>query len=409
MLLIHKVLEPNLCYTVLKLLSIIQINTKIRITSLHGLCHSLVHVYFTTLINTTADTKMRNNILHLTETVMSSVCDLRFGLQIMLRFILEASINSSFATNLGSKPFLNSGDQNSHAVSVKRRDTAKLFRENLKFGSMPVQPLGASTVFHAGIIGKGKTVGDDLNAGEVCEETAVQLREHVTGVMFRLCKHCGNEEEGYKKLALQLVEVVSPDIMYNGIPWPEEEFMKVTMERDLQITRMLENHPILWTLMEMLARHKPALSYCSVLVRGVMCVCISHWQSTATSHLTNFPHQVELTRRVVTLMGIAQFIPGHLAILANILDMLEPGQLNCILVDIWNFMKVNVPGPSSYAVGQNRNFGPYSDFKPYCDRLRMVMLANLEKVSDLFKLYFVDSVVREYNSTNQQSHQNGAT
>jgi len=32
-------------------------------------------------------------------------------------------------------------------------------------------------------------------------------------------------------LALLMIELVSPDVMYNGIPWPEEEFMKVTIER----------------------------------------------------------------------------------------------------------------------------------------------------------------------------------
>jgi hypothetical protein len=36
--------------------------------------------------------------------------------------------------------------------------------------------------------------------------------------------------EGCKQLALLLVEVISPDIMYNGLPWPEDEFMKVRDE-----------------------------------------------------------------------------------------------------------------------------------------------------------------------------------
>ena len=34
-----------------------------------------------------------------------------------------------------------------------------------------------------------------------------------------------------KRLALILVEVVSPDIMYIALPWPEEEFLKMTVER----------------------------------------------------------------------------------------------------------------------------------------------------------------------------------
>ncbi len=35
--------------------------------------------------------------------------------------------------------------------------------------------------------------------------------------------------EGCKQLALLLVEIISPDIMYNGLPWPEDEFMKVRL------------------------------------------------------------------------------------------------------------------------------------------------------------------------------------
>ena len=41
-------------------------------------------------------------------------------------------------------------------------------------------------------------------------------------------------------LALLMIELVSPDVMYNGIPWPEEEFMKVTIERCVSYGRYRE-------------------------------------------------------------------------------------------------------------------------------------------------------------------------
>lgn len=34
--------------------------------------------------------------------------------------------------------------------------------------------------------------------------------------------------EAMRKIALLLVEIVSPDVMFNGLPWPEEEFSKVS-------------------------------------------------------------------------------------------------------------------------------------------------------------------------------------
>ena len=129
--------------------------------------------------------------------LFSEFCDQRFGSQILLRFILEASINSDFSVHLGSKK-----DANQPPNSIgggggdKKTDTAKLFRENLKFGSMPVQPLGSTTVFHSGIIGGGKVPparDGDTPAVIGCEETAMELRDHISGLLLRLCRACGNE------------------------------------------------------------------------------------------------------------------------------------------------------------------------------------------------------------------------
>ena len=38
--------------------------------------------------------------------------------------------------------------------------------------------------------------------------------------------------EMYEVVAILMVELVTPDVIYNAIvPWPEEEFMKITVER----------------------------------------------------------------------------------------------------------------------------------------------------------------------------------
>ena len=65
---------------------------------------------------------------------------------------------------------------------------------------------------------------------------------------------------------------VSPDVMYNGLPWPDEEFTRVTVERDLKINITLTNHPILWKILWGLAEARPALCYCSVLLRASLAV-----------------------------------------------------------------------------------------------------------------------------------------
>ena len=110
-----------------------------------------------------------------------------------------------------------------------------------------------------------------------------------------------------------MVENISPDIMYNGLPWPEEEFMKVTIERDLSITHLLIRHPITWTLLSMLAQARPALCYCLVLVSAVA-VSISHWAGLVTSRLSDHLAQVDSTRKVLELMAVEQLLTPQFAL-----------------------------------------------------------------------------------------------
>lgn len=62
-------------------------------------------------------------------------------------------------------------------------------------------------------------------------------------------------------------------------------------------------------------------------------------------------------------------------------------------------MKVNVPGPNLFVLHEksglwSRDFGPYANYKVYCERLRVIMVQNIDKVSAAFKKSFID-VVRE--------------
>lgn len=80
-------------------------------------------------------------------------------------------------------------------------------------------------------------------------------------------------------VSLLLVELVSTDVMYNGLPFPDEEFSKVTMERDLLIRRAFISVPILWSLLGLLAAHRPALCFSSVLLRGLLSTCLHQWRA----------------------------------------------------------------------------------------------------------------------------------
>ncbi|XP_071444577.1 integrator complex subunit 5 isoform X2 [Hetaerina americana] len=161
-------------------------------------------------------------------------------------------------------------------------------------------------------------------------------------------------------VSLLLVEIVSPDVMYNGLPWPEEEFCKVTIERDLQIRRTFERLPVLWALLTLAATHRPALCYCSVLLRAIMATLLAQWNShttattTATSNSSNRPPPpppslLANTQRLIDLMALGQLLPSPLSAIRDVIPKIGPHEVVVLLRDIWNYTHENVPSPALFS------------------------------------------------------------
>jgi integrator complex subunit 5 len=271
-------LLPLLPDRALRLLALVPPGPLLGLAEVHQLCHALVQAAYSALAQGGGlAPEARARRLAAVEEVLAGLAARAAGLQMTLRLLLEAALHSAYSRHLGAAPGAAGLD------TPRQKAAVSLLRDNLKFGSMPVQPLGSTTVFHAGTIGAGPRVAGAPSP--ITKEEAEENRRDVAGLVLRLCEGVG--QEGTKQLALLLVEMVSPDIMYNGLPWPEEEFIKVTIERDLAIVRLLTAHPIVWTLLALLARSalalhgvrscmipraRPALCYCSVLVRAVVAV-----------------------------------------------------------------------------------------------------------------------------------------
>ena len=136
-------------------------------------------------------------------------------LHIVLRLLVEGAIATPFAKIFGGKY--------SSCTPTHNEKSKKLFEENLKFGSMPTQPLGTSTVFHAGIIGEGKRnvpIEDRLPEAEIETNSLIFV-----SLLFKMChfpEKVGKEtsrlgemerremsKESCKQLALLLVDLVS--------------------------------------------------------------------------------------------------------------------------------------------------------------------------------------------------------
>ena len=78
------------------------------------------------------------------------------------------------------------------------------------------------------------------------------------------------------------------------------------------------------------------------------------------------------------------------------------------VVDIWHFMARHVPGPSLYTASERtgemgRNFGAYKNYHGFCERLRVVLVKNIDTTAVILKKYFVDPSI-ENGDKSQNGH-----
>ncbi|ODM91885.1 Integrator complex subunit 5 [Orchesella cincta] len=165
--------------------------------------------------------------------------------------------------------------------------------------------------------------------------------------------------DAMRKVALLLVEIVSPDVMFNGLPWPEEEFSKESKSR-------------------------------------------------------NSPVQLEWTVRLLNIMKSGQLLPPPLCYVGHILHELKANEVLYLLRDIWGYMRMNVPVPALFIKDPStkiciRN----SDFlkvdPSFTEKLRLVLLNNVETLGHHYPKFFpVASIVPSGSKNNGAAVENGS-
>ncbi|XP_037078509.1 integrator complex subunit 5-like [Pollicipes pollicipes] len=174
--------------------------------------------------------------------------------------------------------------------------------------------------------------------------------------------------------------------MFNGLPWPDEEFMKVTMERDLEMRRFFDHHPVSWCLLELVARRPPAICYCSVLLRALAATLIQHWSSTTETQACNSAGPLDVTERLLHVMALGQLLPPPLTLIPEMLATLTSHEVYLLLTDVWAYMRETVPSPAAFthdAAGvASRSFPPLE--ARFTARLLLVLQNNMATLGHLF-------------------------
>ena len=97
------------------------------------------------------------------------------------------------------------------------------------------------------------------------------------------------------------------------------------MERDLCIRRAFDNTPLLWILLKFMALHRPALCYCSVLLRAITASLIAQWSSTSQGRsLHPHVHLMETSVTLFEILALGQLLPAPLSGIRDVVPHLQP-------------------------------------------------------------------------------------
>lgn len=114
----------------------------------------------------------------------------------------------------------------------------------------------------------------------------------------------------------------------------------MTIERDLSIRRMFTNVPLLWDLLSFVALYRPALCYCSVLLRALTATLIHQWNSTGeqskSAGTNNYKYLMDTTTKVIDVMALGQLLPPPLSGIRDILPHLKCFEVTFLFV-YYNF------------------------------------------------------------------------
>ncbi|KAK7922424.1 hypothetical protein WMY93_009326 [Mugilogobius chulae] len=255
--------------------------------------------------------------------------------------------------------------------SVSPELGASLLSINCQFSTTANFSGSVWSVFHAGVIGKGLKVNSPTKVPD--PSAASQNIQTLIAVLVQCCSSSGLNStfsglqppsdpcdsptinaEAAKVVAVSMVENICPDVSNSELSWPPEEHARTTVERDIHIRRCFEAHPVLFPMLQVVAAGRPALCYCSAVLRGLLATLLAHWEASRDASSTDSPWHLQASSLLVSCMGEGQFIPPVLANVHEAFPHLAPFEVRLLLLAVWEYVRGNGPMPQNLPSAQRK-------------------------------------------------------
>ncbi|XP_062856071.1 integrator complex subunit 5 [Trichomycterus rosablanca] len=332
-------------------------------------------------------------------------------LKIVLQQLVEGALQESNMDLFGGQK--ENPGENSYFTPNQDPDLgASLLDINCKFGTTVNFSGSVWSVFHAGVIGKGLKPPQTSYQSDP-DKVSLNIQT-LLAVTVQCCSSGGggsgnngsgngrksqagegvHEEpspvnaEAAKVIAVALVENVCPDVANGEISWPPEEHTKTTVERDIHICQCFKANPVLFHLLRVIAAGRPALCYCSAVLRGLLATLLVQWEASRESSVLDSPWHLQASCLLVSCMGEGQLLPPVLSNIHEVFPHLSPFEVRLLLLGVWEYMRGNSPMPQKFTFSAEkgvffRDFSRDGDVARYTAPIHSVLHKNIDRLGHL--------------------------
>ncbi|XP_045764485.1 integrator complex subunit 5 [Maniola jurtina] len=277
-----------------------------------------------------------------------------------------------------------------------------LIHMNQKHGPITQLTQSHTSVFHAGIIGKGVRKHGSQDENDI-PPILTTNNELLMGALMSCMDGNSGVVEGATSISLLLVELVSPDVMYNGLPWPDEDFTKqVSIERELYMRCAVERCGVSRAALRRVARARPALCLASALLRATAASLLHRLRAHLDRHKQSaeMAHELIALMELLSVMTLGQLLPHPLSHILELSPELTANETVQVLRDcIWNYTRDHVPSPALFSCDSTGlHWRDPSTCKPpatYTDTLRIIIQKRISKLGHMYPIMFLN--LEKYN------------
>ncbi|VDM91445.1 unnamed protein product [Litomosoides sigmodontis] len=207
--------------------------------------------------------------------------------------------------------------------------------------NLPLHQQKAVHLAHSGIIGRGAKRMETKNV----ENGSMMRRLVFLGCLQQFCSTFGVDrnlipyQQVYKQLAIRLTDRVCKDGLAASFVWEEWDQAREVIPRYIAVSKRLDEIPLIWDVMLVLAEVHPCLWYCCPLLKAYLAVIMIQFENCSDQKSLPRNQLTNMLDKWFSLAYKGQMLPRQMVYYFELIMRVSYREGFVILLDIWQYFQ----------------------------------------------------------------------